>query len=79
VAKKRSHEETSAWLDHDALKEQDIEQEVEAELIGAGGFGQNKERGVRRLQKPVLPVVILQYKSSGHILASRMKSELEQG
>jgi hypothetical protein len=27
----------------------------------------------------VLPVVILQYKSSGHILASRMKSELEQG
>ena len=25
----------------------------------------------------VLPVVILQYKSSGHILASRMKSELE--
>jgi hypothetical protein len=27
----------------------------------------------------VLPVVILQYKSSGHILANRINSEVEQG
>ena len=48
-----THEEISAWLDNDALKDQQIEQEVEAELISAGGFGQNKERGVRRLQKRI--------------------------
>jgi hypothetical protein len=48
-----THEEISAWLDNDALKDQEIEQEVEAELISAGGFGQNNERGVRRLQKRI--------------------------
>jgi hypothetical protein len=46
-----THEEISAWLDNNALKDQEIEKEVEAELISAGGFGQTKERGVRRLKK----------------------------
>jgi hypothetical protein len=42
----------------------------------AAGLG-FQDRGTQ--EGAVLPVVILQYKSSGHILASRMKSELEQG
>jgi hypothetical protein len=42
-----TNEETSAWLDNEALKEQEVEQQVEAELIAAGGFGQSRERGVR--------------------------------
>ena len=35
------------------LKDQEIEKEVEAELISAGGFGQSKERGVRGLQNRI--------------------------
>jgi hypothetical protein len=50
-APKWTHEEISAWLDNEALKEQEIEREVEAELIAAGGFG--KQRGVRRLHKQI--------------------------
>jgi hypothetical protein len=46
-----THEEISAWLDNEALKEQEIEREVEAELIAAGGFG--KQRGVGRLYKQI--------------------------
>ena len=48
-----THEEISAWLDNDALKDQEIEKEVEAELIAPGGFGQSKERGVRGLQNRI--------------------------
>jgi hypothetical protein len=48
-----THEEISAWLDNDALKDQEIEKEVEAKLISAGGFGQSKERGVRGLQNRI--------------------------
>jgi hypothetical protein len=42
-------EETQAWLDYDAIEEQDIEEQVEAELIAAGGFGQRRERGIQGL------------------------------
>jgi hypothetical protein len=42
-------EEISAWLDNDALKDQEVEQQVETELITAGGFGQSRERGVSRV------------------------------
>jgi hypothetical protein len=38
-------EEIYAWLDYDALQEQEVERQVEAELIAAGGFGQSRERG----------------------------------
>jgi hypothetical protein len=38
-------EEIHAWLDYEALQEQEVERQVEAELIAAGGFGQSKERG----------------------------------
>ena len=44
-----SLEELSAWLDWDKKKDEAIEQEVEAELIAAGGFGQNRERGIQPL------------------------------
>jgi hypothetical protein len=40
-------EEIYAWLDYEALQEQDVERQVEAELIAAGGFGQSRERGIR--------------------------------
>jgi hypothetical protein len=38
-------EEIYAWLDYEALQEQEVERQVEAELIAAGGFGQSRERG----------------------------------
>lgn len=40
-------EEIYAWLDYEALQEQEVERQVEAELIAAGGFGQSRERGIR--------------------------------
>jgi hypothetical protein len=46
-----THEEISAWLDNEALKEQEIERQVEAELLAAGGFG--RQRGVRGLYKQI--------------------------
>jgi hypothetical protein len=39
-------EEIYAWLDHDALKTQEVEEQVEAELIAARGIGQSRERGI---------------------------------
>jgi hypothetical protein len=44
-----STEEIQAWLDNEALKQQDIDRQVEAELVAAGGFGQNSERGIQGL------------------------------
>jgi hypothetical protein len=38
-------EEIHAWLDYEALQEQEVERQVEAEIIAAGGFGQSRERG----------------------------------
>ena len=40
-------EEIYAWLDYEALQEQEVERQVEAELIAAGGFGQSRERGIQ--------------------------------
>jgi hypothetical protein len=40
-------EEIHAWLDYEALQEQEVERQVEAELIAAGGFGQSRERGIQ--------------------------------
>ena len=42
-------EEISAWLDNAALEEQEVEQQVEAEIIAVGGYGQSRERGVSRI------------------------------
>jgi hypothetical protein len=42
-------EEVQAWLTYEALQEQEVERQVEAELIAAGGFGQSRESGVRGL------------------------------
>jgi hypothetical protein len=50
ILKGRPHwttEEIHAWLDYEALQEQEVERQVEAELIAAGGFGQSRERGIR--------------------------------
>jgi hypothetical protein len=50
ILKGRPHwttEEIYAWLDYEALQEQEVERQVEAELIAAGGFGQTRERGIR--------------------------------
>jgi hypothetical protein len=50
ILKGRPHwttEEIYAWLDYEALQEQEVERQVEAELIAAGGFGQSRERGIR--------------------------------
>jgi hypothetical protein len=38
-------EEIHAWLDYEALQEQEVERQVEADLIAVGGLGQSKERG----------------------------------
>jgi hypothetical protein len=42
-------EEVQAWLDHKALEAEQVERQVEAELVAAGGFGQGRRRGVRSL------------------------------
>jgi hypothetical protein len=50
ILKGRPHwttEEIHAWLDYEALQEQEVERQVEAELIAAGGFGQSKDRGIQ--------------------------------
>jgi hypothetical protein len=50
ILKGRPHwttEEIHAWLDYEALQEQEVERQVEAELIAAGGFGQTRERGIQ--------------------------------
>ena len=44
-----STKEIQAWLDNEALKQQDIDRQVEAELVAAGGFGQSGERGIQGL------------------------------
>jgi hypothetical protein len=46
---KRSYEEVSAWLDWRKVQDQEVERQVEAELIKAGGFGRSRERGIRGL------------------------------
>jgi hypothetical protein len=48
ILKGRPHwtsEEIHAWLDYEALQEQEVERQLEAELIAAGSFGQSRERG----------------------------------
>jgi hypothetical protein len=44
-------EEISAWLDNAALEEQEVEQQVEAEIIAAGGYGQSRDRDVSRIMR----------------------------
>ena len=39
--------EITAWLDWDAQEDIAVEEQVEAELVAAGGFGQGRERGIR--------------------------------
>ena len=43
---KWTDEEIYAWLDWDQQQEQAIEQQVEAELVAAGGYGGDSRRGV---------------------------------
>jgi hypothetical protein len=43
---KWTDEEIYAWLDWDQQREQVIEQQVEAELVAAGGYGGDSRRGV---------------------------------
>jgi hypothetical protein len=43
-----SYEELRAWLDWDEKKQEEADQEAEAELIAAGGFGRvRKDQGLR--------------------------------
>jgi hypothetical protein len=42
-------EEIRAWLHYEALQEQEVERQVEAELVAEGGFGQSRERGIQGL------------------------------
>jgi hypothetical protein len=44
-----TNEEVSAWLDWDKIKDQEVERQVEAELVIAGGFGQGRRRSVQSL------------------------------
>ena len=47
----RTDEEMYAYLDYEAQKQQKIDQQVENELVAAGGFCQSRERGIRGLWK----------------------------
>ena len=44
-----SYKEVSAWLDWGKVQDQEVERQVEAELIKAGGFGRRRERSIRGL------------------------------
>jgi hypothetical protein len=43
----------TAWLDWDRQQEQAIEQQVEAELVAAGGYGGNSRRGVGHIHAQI--------------------------
>jgi hypothetical protein len=44
-------EEIQAWLDWDQQQEQVVEQQVEAELVAAGGYGGDSRRGVGHIHR----------------------------
>ena len=44
-----STEEVQAWLYWDERQQEEVNKQVEAELIAAGGFGKSKERGIKEL------------------------------
>jgi hypothetical protein len=44
-----SNEEIDAYLDYQAIKDQDIEAKEEARVVSQGGFGRNKDRGISGL------------------------------
>ena len=50
---KWTDEEIHAWLDWDRQQEQAIEQQVEAELVAAGGYGGNSRRGVGHIHAQI--------------------------
>ena len=44
-------EEIQAWLDWDQQQDQVVEQQVEAEVVAAGGFGGDSRRGIRHIHR----------------------------
>jgi hypothetical protein len=42
-----TYEELRAWLDWDKKKDEEAEQQAEAELLAAGGFGQLRDGGMQ--------------------------------
>ena len=46
-------EEISAWLDWDQQQDKIVEQQVEAELVAAGGFGRDSRRGVGHIHRKI--------------------------
>jgi hypothetical protein len=50
---KWTDEEIYAWLDWDQQQEQVIEQQVEAEVVAAGGYGGDSRRGVSHIHAQI--------------------------
>jgi hypothetical protein len=50
---KWTDEEIHAWLDWDWQQEQVIEQQVEAEVVAAGGYGGDSRRGVGHIHRQI--------------------------
>lgn len=50
---KWADEEIHAWLDWDQQQEQVIEQQVEAEVVAAGGYGGDSRRGVGHIHRQI--------------------------
>jgi hypothetical protein len=48
-----SREEIYAWLDWDQQQENNIEQQVEAEIVAAGGFGGDSRRGIGHIHRQI--------------------------
>ena len=48
-----SNEEIDAYLDHQAVREQEIEVEEEARIVAQGGFGRSRDRGISRLLRQI--------------------------
>ena len=48
-----SNEEIDAYLDYQAVREQEIEVEEEARIVAQGGFGRSKNRGIGSLFRQI--------------------------
>ena len=47
------NEEIVAYLDYQAIREQEIEAEEEARIVAQGGFGRSKDRGISGLFRQI--------------------------
>jgi hypothetical protein len=71
-----TNEEIEAWLDWDAQETIEVEQQVEAELIAAGGFGRQRDSGLSGLMGRLRIILRLNIRSTGLGSLNQLNSTL---